>query len=230
MKTDHHVTGLLLTLVTSLLQPFNASAQDIRGFVPGAIITLEGDTVRGLLKMKEENNVSLKDLRFKRENETKTQILSPKKINGFLVGRFTFLSKETKRGNEFWLLLLDAPVRMYEVRETFDMAEYKSSHFGMNGFGITIKHATGKMNPDPVRKDKVYRLIEKRSDGRIIVFNTKAKKISADLQRDLVKFFDDAPELSKVIGTSNYATSDIALMVYCYNEPQKYKLLPLQKH
>lgn len=49
------------------------------------------------------------------------------------------------------------------------------------------------------------------------------------LKMSLIKFFHDRPDLVHLIEQNDYQKSDIPLLVNAFNEPDKYKLLPMQK-
>lgn len=226
-KTLSFHRKVILFILASLLTFQVVSAQYVDGFVPGFIITNEGDTTKGYVKIRKDTNESLKNLRYKQDMGSKLSVLSPSKIKGFIIGNYTFLSRKTAIGNHFWLLLLDGPVRVLEQRKSFNMMEYQYVGFGVNG--VSMKIATnGKKLPEPRKKDTVFKLLEKETGGPTVVYRPDAKKIDEHLKNQLVRFFSDSPYIDDVIKVSDYQISDIPLMVYCYNQPEKYKLLPLK--
>lgn len=195
----------------------SAFAQYETEFIPGRLLTLEGDTVDGYLQFVDRGHVILKRLEFKTSKDAKQVIkYPPEKIKGFIIGDYEFYSKPHGTSQTFWLLLSKGPVRVLEERH--NLADVYIP------VPIPIPGGAAIAGVNKSRADRVYKMLEKAT-GENIVYNASAKVIDPILKQQLVRFFQDRTELSEVIAESEYEVSDIPLMVAAYNQPDKYKML-----
>ncbi len=211
----------LLTVAAMLLAipqtSFSQTAQNNAGFRDGYIVTTTNDTLSGEIKFRRENDKMLKRLRYRKDRNSATRSIGPKKIKSFQLGRFIYIVHNGKYLQE---ISRGVNLNIYERRSHIYKYRPESivTQSGFNQGPIITRSEKEKL--------RIY-LIKK--DGNHLHYRTHDDLISKKLKEKLTEFFKDQTKLTEKINESYYTNADIIYMAYEYNEPEKYQLKPVSK-
>ena len=162
------------------------------GYVKGYVVTIEGDTLAGLVKNKNATPYRvLIDIKFKRDEKSKVETFSPDRLKGFRIGTKQYVSKEVhlNSGVEklFVEVIIDGHLSYYELEYT--------------GFGA------GNISE--------YVILEKANEKTQLAYDEHS--VAINFKKKMAEYLRDAPELVAKINNGTYTRKHVEAIVKEYN-------------
>ena len=162
------------------------------GYVKGYVVTIEGDTLTGLVKNKNTTPYRvLIDIKFKRDEKSKVETFSPDRLKGFRIGTKQYVSKEVHVhfGVErlFVEVIVDGHLSYYALEYT--------------GFGA------GNISE--------YVILEKTNEKDQLVYDEHS--VAINFKKKMAEYLKDAPELVAKINNGTYTRKHVEAIVKEYN-------------